>query len=615
MFWRQLTRKHQVLLIGLGLVLLGVIIQPHLAQAGPITGGPGIAPFTKLGVYQGLLVIAPGRLCVGGSNSGTSCPLGTECQGGGVCTVSSVLEIGNAGRDIAGTGELYIRPGVLDRSVGLRLYRFNNRAELFVSSGSLCLGSVSPATCKSTWPASGGVGDTYWETFTNGSITSLRPHSSNANPASIRIGRSGSPIPSTSGRALEIYGSGSPVARFTGYLKTGLATYNSGTGLTTFSGGNVLVTGNLDVQNVAFTTGAIENGESPYTPYTAVNRHSFGGPTYDEYGSEGTINADTFDSDTNLLFASYYCRRGTNPGASCVNLAGNGPNPSLCLGGGVCQKNDLIVSQTPIAGSGSTLDRLCLRANDSKICAGGTAASNAGTPCPLGTGCTNGAVCTQMCSAQSATCAVDPVATAFDPVGGFRCFGGQRDSQSCTTLGAFSSDCPTCSGPDCALSAKKCQGGPSGGATCVNNSTCGGSNCGYTFVGTCSAYRCQDTNKACVSAADCGSAGTCLRGTVTSQSGYANSSCSGLTCLQICNSQTVTRCDGTASAGVCSTYGGVPQYSTGHNLITNIPFNSCRPAVPLGWTRLCDCFIDTPLQYNQALPPGNGGLLCTEYFS
>jgi hypothetical protein len=63
-----------------GLTSLAVFAFYQQAQAGPITGGPGVAPFVKLGVYQGLISIVPG-----GSGD-------------------SIMEIGNAGRDIKTTG-------------------------------------------------------------------------------------------------------------------------------------------------------------------------------------------------------------------------------------------------------------------------------------------------------------------------------------------------------------------------------------------------------------------------------------------------------------------------------------------------------------------------------
>lgn len=64
---------------------IGVFSVPP-AQAGPITNGPGNPPFTKLGVYDGVISIIPSA-------------------------TSQLLEIGNNGQDIAGSGDIYFRPG------------------------------------------------------------------------------------------------------------------------------------------------------------------------------------------------------------------------------------------------------------------------------------------------------------------------------------------------------------------------------------------------------------------------------------------------------------------------------------------------------------------------
>lgn len=73
-----------------GLSILTVFAFYQQAQAGPITGGPGVAPFVKLGVYQGVISVVPGGVT------------------GGV--PDSIMEIGNAGRDIKTTGALNFFP-------------------------------------------------------------------------------------------------------------------------------------------------------------------------------------------------------------------------------------------------------------------------------------------------------------------------------------------------------------------------------------------------------------------------------------------------------------------------------------------------------------------------
>ncbi|MEK7637420.1 MAG: hypothetical protein AAB402_03505 [Patescibacteria group bacterium] len=66
--------------------MLGLLGSVALVSAGPITN-PGGIPFAKLSVYQGVIAIVPGL------------------------AGDSVMEIGNAGRDIAGSSDLVLRPG------------------------------------------------------------------------------------------------------------------------------------------------------------------------------------------------------------------------------------------------------------------------------------------------------------------------------------------------------------------------------------------------------------------------------------------------------------------------------------------------------------------------
>ncbi|MBI5405337.1 MAG: hypothetical protein HY976_03880 [Candidatus Kerfeldbacteria bacterium] len=107
------------------LLALALLASAPLAFAGPITNGPGNPPYTKLGVYQGVFAIIPG-----GSGD-------------------SVLEIGNAGRDIASTGSLIVRPGGSATTSGAGTYAefFNDagKASLRVP-GRVCIGTTT-ATC------------------------------------------------------------------------------------------------------------------------------------------------------------------------------------------------------------------------------------------------------------------------------------------------------------------------------------------------------------------------------------------------------------------------------------------------------------------------------------
>ena len=111
-------------------------VQPVVA--GPITGGSGNQPFTKLGVYQGVIAVVP-------------------------ADGSAVMEIGNAGRDVASTGDIYLRPGSLDTGAVnyAKFYKDGLVTSLNipgkietvgdVKGGRLCIG----ADCRNVWPGGG----------------------------------------------------------------------------------------------------------------------------------------------------------------------------------------------------------------------------------------------------------------------------------------------------------------------------------------------------------------------------------------------------------------------------------------------------------------------------
>ncbi|MBI2984279.1 MAG: hypothetical protein HYY50_01510 [Candidatus Kerfeldbacteria bacterium] len=111
---RLASRRPPVFLTAIIGLLFGISITlaSRSALAGPITGGPGSAPFTKLGVYQGVISIIPG----GGGNS--------------------VMEIGNAGRDIKSTGALHLVPG--------------GGGDVHLDAGRLCFGA-GVGDCRNTW--------------------------------------------------------------------------------------------------------------------------------------------------------------------------------------------------------------------------------------------------------------------------------------------------------------------------------------------------------------------------------------------------------------------------------------------------------------------------------
>lgn len=124
--WPRLTA------IGLGALIVLFVVQQ--ASAGPITGVGG-PPFAKLSVYQGLISIV------------------TNQPG------DSVMEIGNAGRDIKSTGSITILPQNTALGSGAdtsaEFYWGSAKTNLRVP-GSICFGAIGTTDCKSTWVGLGG---------------------------------------------------------------------------------------------------------------------------------------------------------------------------------------------------------------------------------------------------------------------------------------------------------------------------------------------------------------------------------------------------------------------------------------------------------------------------
>ena len=128
------TRNLQRLLL-IPIAFLSGLVATLLIQqvvAGGVTN-PGAAPFTKVGVYQGVISIIPDN-------------------------ASSVMEIGNAGRDIASTGTIYLRPGSVAAAQAISFYKdaaTANKTTLDVP-GNICLSGV----CLNAWPS--GAGSSFW---------------------------------------------------------------------------------------------------------------------------------------------------------------------------------------------------------------------------------------------------------------------------------------------------------------------------------------------------------------------------------------------------------------------------------------------------------------------
>lgn len=536
--------------------------------AGPVTAGsitsPGLAPFTKLGVYQGVLVIAP--------------------------TAAAVLEIGNGGNDIATNGDLYLRPGGLPQgsSAYVSINGTPAKADFRIpyvpatgQLGQLCLSQgTGVEDCRNSWPPpAGGSGDVYWEPYPSLSPNALKPNGTTADGTIIRIGTYSLPIPQANGRAFELYANSSLRAISVTNVMTGV-NEDIGGGVYADRYGNSRIQGNFNA-----TSGEFHIHGAAGTPWTSAD-HYRGADANGLNGTGSRIDADTFDSalldgSSPFLFTSKFCIGGTNQGAPC-------PVGNECIGGGRCQMNNLSIQEQAVPNSLAKTTRICLRTNDSKLC---TSGPTPGKPCPIGNECGVG-TCTNLCSTEVLTCANDPVP------GGAKCRGGPNHGNPCS----YSETDPLANDnvcPDCAV---------------------GGCSPGNPDGGICTAYRCGN-GAPCLLAGDCGAGGSCTRGSVEGQGGFTNSSCTSpdptLVCPEICKRRNVLRCDGTAGAGACSTYGSFPHYLNGHPWKTTGAGGSCPSAGPT-WTLLCDCFVDSlagsPLQYQHALPPGNGGLLCTGVF-
>jgi hypothetical protein len=130
-------RTWQSLVAPLFLAGIMVFFIVQKSAAGPITN-PGAAPYAKLSVYQGVISVVPG--------------------GAG----DSVMEIGNAGRDIASTGNINLRAGggsvILPAAIVQALNQPGN-AQTFGASSAGSIGAGSFAFLTPYVLANGGYND------------------------------------------------------------------------------------------------------------------------------------------------------------------------------------------------------------------------------------------------------------------------------------------------------------------------------------------------------------------------------------------------------------------------------------------------------------------------
>lgn len=170
-------QKFSILICATIAVLLGV----RSVSAGPVTNGQGVAPFSRLSLYEGVVSVVP--------------------PSGGI----GVLELGYRGEEIAGSSDIYVRPGSVTQANGARICTncgsgVNASYANVVIPGQVCLYGPSGTTadCRSAWPA-GGAGASAWEYVVDnmlnvpGTTQYLQPIAANASLA-LHIGSAAAPV-------------------------------------------------------------------------------------------------------------------------------------------------------------------------------------------------------------------------------------------------------------------------------------------------------------------------------------------------------------------------------------------------------------------------------------
>ncbi len=275
-----------------------VALASRPAIAGPITNGPSSAPFTKLGVYQGVVSVV--------SNAD-----------------NAALELGYLGRDIASTGDLYFRPSFTARANGAYFTRNGNSADFYLS-GKLCLFKhvsniidLNSMSCSDGWPSGSGSGSSLWtivadpvaDPFTNAvNGNFLQPINTNYG---VHIGSSLSPV--TGGTALTLDG----------------ASYSYPLGVANLGSGAALQTqGQVNLNAYGYVNGLIYiNGQEVWH-----RQGFFGGPAAHE-GLGSGLDADIANGNNVTLEPATSCNDDdTKPRAACICFTifrvGSSPNPS-----------------------------------------------------------------------------------------------------------------------------------------------------------------------------------------------------------------------------------------------------------------------------------------------
>lgn len=402
-----MARRLSFTLLLPAIAVLAIVLSTNV-HAGPITGGGGSSPFVKLGVYQGVISLIP----PGGSN---------------------VMYLGNAGRDIASTGTMYIRPGGLtaDRicysgtnpgaacpngteclgggfcvDQAASLYKYPSYAEAALDlTGSLCLHGTGSSDCKNIWPSSGGAGDPYWQTSTVGGLTVLSPATGGTTIHTVRIGSAASPVPAANGQAFQVYANyAGPAVHVLGSLIGG----ENDSSYVPIGTGTIVINGSLKAGPYGLLSYYTPLGA--VYPWTSADSYLYktGYPSLPEtqLGDVSGIDADTFDSVslTSMLF----------------------PN-----------NGNLFVRKLSYASpaSGDTITRtsICIKTTASGICVTGP---TIGRTCTTSGDC-GGGTCQTMCTATQASCPADRVYTTVAPDTGKFCnaASGKLYTKTCKNVG------------------------------------------------------------------------------------------------------------------------------------------------------------------------------------
>jgi len=327
--------RHQLLISGSLLALcagvFGVAIHSTFAGALPSSLSPNVS--MKAAIYQGVVAIAP--------------------------TTATVLELGNAGRDIAGSSDLYLRPNGLVEAQGAHIVSSGTVSDLYVAS--LCLYGTGSEVCQSGVPSGGS--DTFWRSVVqSGSFEHLMTNAANQG---VQIGSQSSPV---LGKALEINTNAVASAiTLTGDMMTGSlddGDYSS------IGSGSVAVSGRLQITNSIVAQDTLRVGYHFDTDNYAIVWSQL------YQGRFTGLDADTFDGTTSVLFSNvakkdfFWKDIISGPSSYLQALCVHTEATSLCaessgpLAGKICSTDG------ECGGAVGSCKKLCKTADD--ICLAGT---------------------------------------------------------------------------------------------------------------------------------------------------------------------------------------------------------------------------------------------------